>query len=86
MIKKYQRFLNMTLVLLDAAVLSFAYMFALREGRGTSWSGLSGLTHVHDLLWMIPVLLASFTFSKSIHRCVTRPFPMRRFSLSGHLV
>jgi Undecaprenyl-phosphate glucose phosphotransferase len=60
MIKKHQRLFNSLMVLIDAAVLSFAYMFVLKQGEGTKEMGLLGLSLYHDLIWVVPIVLASF--------------------------
>jgi Undecaprenyl-phosphate glucose phosphotransferase len=60
MIKKYQRFFNTILVLIDATMLSAAYMIACRRSAGVNQDGLFGSGLSIDLVWVVPMIIACF--------------------------
>jgi len=60
MIRKYQHFFNTILVLIDAAMLSAAYLFAVRQREVISDSTLFGMNVSFNLFWMAPLILACY--------------------------
>jgi len=62
MVKKYQRFFNTILVLIDASMLSLAYVLACFRSGGAGSSDLFGPGFPLAFAWIVPVVIACFFF------------------------